>query len=236
MTAQVMSTAACDRQLRPGARLVGYLSFLQSDFASSVSAASSAMIDAGVDRFYMDVDRQTGELPQLDAAIEDLGQGDFLVSPALKTLTRSIAGLIAISHRLDAIGASLRVLHITGNRMLDTATAEGRAILGALEVMTGLEPEGAQIASPAFEIGETRSRGRPATAFHQSAEVSRLRSKGLRAVEIAACLGIGRASVYRILSQHAGAFEPAATPTRPAVSPFGVPASNVRLHVVDRSD
>jgi predicted DNA-binding transcriptional regulator AlpA len=57
------------------------------------------------------------------------------------------------------------------------------------------------VAAAAQRAEEARPRGRPVTAGNQANEVNRLRAQGLRAVEIAAHLGIGRASVYRILSQ-----------------------------------
>jgi DNA invertase Pin-like site-specific DNA recombinase len=47
--------------------------------------------------------------------------------------------------------------------------------------------------------GEGRYKGRKPTARAKAGEVHRLRGQGLRPTEIAERLGIGRASVYRVL-------------------------------------
>ena len=46
-----------------------------------------------------------------------------------------------------------------------------------------------------------RYKGRVPTAWRQAAEVARLKAAGLRPMEIANRLGIGRASVYPVLGE-----------------------------------
>jgi DNA invertase Pin-like site-specific DNA recombinase len=48
---------------------------------------------------------------------------------------------------------------------------------------------------------EGRYKGRLPTARRQAVEIIRLKSEGVRPTEIASRLGIGRASVYRVLGQ-----------------------------------
>ena len=48
---------------------------------------------------------------------------------------------------------------------------------------------------------EHRYKGRVPTARRQAAEVARLKAEGIRPSEIARRLGIGRASVYRVLGE-----------------------------------
>ena len=48
---------------------------------------------------------------------------------------------------------------------------------------------------------EHRYKGRVPTARRQSAEIIRLKDAGVRPSEIAVRLGIGRASVYRVLNE-----------------------------------
>jgi DNA invertase Pin-like site-specific DNA recombinase len=195
--------------------LIGYLNLAATQLAAGMSEPHNRLIGCGVQRLFIDVDLGNGVTPQLDAALAELGEGDTLVSPSVDMLARSITALLEINARLDAKGAALRVLQLAGGMPLDTATAEGRAILGALAVMSALpQPVAASMpaqpreaawsdtaAQPMSHMLPSRPRGRPATAVTQASEVTRLRSQGLRAVEIAAHLGIGRASVYRILSQ-----------------------------------
>ena len=51
---------------------------------------------------------------------------------------------------------------------------------------------------------EGRYKGRVPTVRRQAADIIRLKSEGVRPTEIASRLGIGRASVYRVLSANAG--------------------------------
>ena len=67
------------------------------------------------------------------------------------------------------------------------------------------------------------------TASNQAPEINRLYAQGLRAVEIAAHLGIGRASVYRILSQGQAADMPLPRATRVAE-----PAAALSSRIVGR--
>jgi len=209
---------------------IGYLRLLPEQLTSGVSDPHNALIASGVSRLYMDIENGSGQQAHLHTAIASLSAGDVLVSPSVDLLAPSVAALLDINRKIDAQGASLRVLQLAGGSPLDTGTVEGRAILGALAIMNVL-PQPASAQAPAAPVVSdtsaapapvsvvpyqrpidtyenyvdrfqpTRPRGRPATAYSQATEVNRLRSEGLRAVEIAACLGIGRASVYRILSQ-----------------------------------
>jgi DNA invertase Pin-like site-specific DNA recombinase len=52
---------------------------------------------------------------------------------------------------------------------------------------------------------EGKYRGRAPTARRQSAEIVQMKADGVRPVDIARRLGIGRASVYRVLGAAAGA-------------------------------
>jgi DNA invertase Pin-like site-specific DNA recombinase len=207
--------------------LIGYLILAPEQLAGGLSAPHNALIACGVSSLYIDVKMQGEARPQLEAALAEISTGDVMVSPTVNTLTDSIANLLAINARLEAKGASLRLLELAGGLPLDTGTVEGRAILSALAVMNVLPPlSGGARPATAFPSSfapsaprneEPRPRGRPVTAGNQAHEVNRLRAQGLRAVEIAAHLGIGRASVYRILSQ-GQSIEPsrAEKPTEPA--------------------
>ena len=93
---------------------------------------------------------------------------------------------------------------MSGNQDLDTSTAIGRlmlAIIGAVgqaerEAMLERQREGIAKAK-----AEGRYKGRAPTARRQAADIIRLKSEGVRPAEIARKLGIGRASVYRVLGE-----------------------------------
>jgi DNA invertase Pin-like site-specific DNA recombinase len=206
------------------ALLIGYFNLPLDQISVGLSEPQNALIAHGVSRLFIDIDTGNGLVPQLQLALAELGAGDALVSPTIQTVTRSVAGLLDLHAQLQARGASLQILHLGGGIRLDTATVEGRAILGALAVVSGLLPNMPVAASPTVTAAASlasmsRPRGRPVTAGNQADEINRLRAEGVRAIDIAACLGIGRASVYRILSQGQGAGE-AEEPVK--VAPVGI--------------
>ncbi len=83
---------------------------------------------------------------------------------------------------------------------IDTSNAAGKAFLDMLEVFaefeTNLRKE-RQMEGIAKAKAKGVYKGRKPTI--DAAEVARLRAEGVGATEIAKCLGIGRASVYRVL-------------------------------------
>jgi DNA invertase Pin-like site-specific DNA recombinase len=98
---------------------------------------------------------------------------------------------------VKAKGADLSILNLG-----DTSTATGRlmfTVIGAIacferELMLERQREGIATAK-----AEGKYKGRKPTARSRSAEVLTLKADGLRPTDIARQLGIGRASVYRIL-------------------------------------
>ena len=91
---------------------------------------------------------------------------------------------------------------MSGAEPLDTGTAIGRlmlAVIGAVgqaerEAMLERQREGIAKAKR-----EGRYKGRVPTARRKADEIIRLKEEGVRPSEIASRLGIGRASVYRVL-------------------------------------
>jgi DNA invertase Pin-like site-specific DNA recombinase len=204
-------------QPRQDSRRFGYLA-LRPDTAST-SRQHTAMLAGGLDRLFIDVIQPPGQRRERDAAIDALAAGDVLITPALDMAVDSVADLVAINARVEAKGAFLIILQVTGGLTLDTRQPEGRAILGALAVIDtfGDGSRGAPVAQPGATAPMLRGRGRPATAMGKSDEIVRLYAQGVRAVEIAQRLGIGRASVYRMLSQELP-LQAAAQATPPSAS------------------
>jgi DNA invertase Pin-like site-specific DNA recombinase len=104
--------------------------------------------------------------------------------------------------RLDAKIVSLRVLAMSGSQPLYTGTAIGKLMLAVIaavgqserEMMLERQREGIAQAKRAG-----RYKGRAPTVRRQAAEIIRLKDAGVTPTEIASKVGIGRASVYRVL-------------------------------------
>jgi DNA invertase Pin-like site-specific DNA recombinase len=181
--------------------LIGYARTSTLDQKSSIGAQLRELKEAGCEKVFseqvssVDVARRE----QLALALDFIREGDTLAVAKLDRLARSVAHLLAIVDQLNAKGASLRILNLG----IDTSTPTGKLMLTMLggiaqferEIMLERQREGI---SKARALGKYK--GRKATARAKQAEVRDLKAEGLGATEIARRLGLGRASVYRMLA------------------------------------
>ena len=96
---------------------------------------------------------------------------------------------------------------MSGSQALDTGTATGRLMLAVIGAVGQAEREAMlerQREGTAKAQREGRYKGRAPTARRRTAEIVRLKEQGVRPSEIAVRLGIGRASVYRVLAEQTG--------------------------------
>ena len=179
---------------------VGYARTSTLDQAAGFAAQVRDLEAAGAQRIYREQVSSVGTRPQLDACLDFVREGDVLVVTRLDRLARSTAHLLQIVETIEKKGAALRVLDLN----LDTATATGRLMLtliGAIaqferELMLERQREGIAKAKAAG-----RYRGRAPTARAKLDQIQALKAEGIGASEIARRLGIGRASVYRLLGE-----------------------------------
>jgi DNA invertase Pin-like site-specific DNA recombinase len=133
---------------------------------------------------------------ELQTVLDFIRRGDVLVVTRIDRLARSIADLQDIVRTLKARGAALKATE----QPIDTSTAAGKCFLDMLGVFaefeTNLRRE-RQLEGIAKAKAAGVYKGRPATI--DAGEISRLKSRGVGASEIAKRVGIGRASVYRTL-------------------------------------
>ena len=136
---------------------------------------------------------------ELEKALKFCRKGDILVVTKLDRLARSIPDLVRITETLEEKQATLRILAMN----LDTDTPTGRLLLNLVgsvaqferEIMLERQREGVAKAK-----GEGKYRGRAPTARAKSADVIAEFKASRSPTDIAKSVGIGRASVYRILN------------------------------------
>ena len=153
---------------------------------------------AGCEKIFEEQVSAIGPRRQLEAALDFVREGDNLIVTKLDRLARSTQHLLEIAERVKAKGAELCILNIGA----DSSTATGRlmfTVIGAIacferELMLERQREGIAKAK-----AEGKYKGRKPTARARAAEIATLRADGVRPVDIARRLGIGRASVYRVL-------------------------------------
>ena len=136
---------------------------------------------------------------ELANLLDFLHAGDTLVVTRVDRLARSISDLQDVVRVLKAKGVALKATE----QPIDTSTAAGKAFLDMLGVFaefeTNLRRERQMEGIAAAKArGVYKGKGRPPTI--NVAEVRRLRDEEkLQPIAIARRLGIGRASVYRVL-------------------------------------
>ena len=152
---------------------------------------------------------------ELRLLLDFLHKGDTLVVTRIDRLARSVKDLQDIVHELKAEGIALKATE----QPVDTGTAAGKAFLDMLGVFaefeTNLRRE-RQLEGVRAAKARGVYKGRKPSI--DPAEVRRLReAEGLGPSALARQLGIGRASVYRVLGGKGGG--DAVTPASGAASP-----------------
>ena len=120
-----------------------------------------------------------------------------MVVVKLGRLGRSTRDVLNLVHELETKGGALRVL----DPEIDTSRPEGRIILTTLSMVAEMELTFIKERQRAgIEAAKAKGvyKGRKKSIDRDA--VQRLRAEGIGATEIARRLGIGRASVYKVLA------------------------------------
>ena len=133
---------------------------------------------------------------ELETLLDFLQPGDVLTVVKLDRLGRSTRDVLNLVHDLEERGASLRVLEPE----IDTSKSEGRIILTTLAMVAEMELTFIKERQRAgIEAARARGvyKGRKRSIDRDA--VRQLKADGIGATEIARRLGIGRATVYKVL-------------------------------------
>lgn len=205
--------------------------------AEDSATVTSALRAAGVaaDRIHLDVGEARGDRPRLGEVLGLLRAGETLVVTRLGQLGMSVLQVVKLGAALHRNGVGLRVLE----QGIDTATPEGRAMVGMLSVLADHHRELVSGNTRAgLAVGRARGRKggrRPSLTAEQVGEAQRLYDAGEHTgQQIADLLGVKRSTLYGHLDrpttssgQRGGTPAPASSPTSllsaPKVQPFARP-------------
>ena len=178
--------------------LIGYARTSTVEQVAGFEAQVLALVTEGCERVFQEQVSSVAERQQLEEAMAFARSGDVFTVTKLDRLARNTQHLLEIVERLEAKGVSLKVLNLG----LDTSTPTGKlmlTMLGAVgqferEIMLERQKEGVAKAK-----AEGKYKGRKPTAQAKKADVLALVAQGSTKQAIAKQLGIGVASVYRML-------------------------------------
>src|ERR1700758_1084632 len=178
--------------------VIGYARVSTSDQNLEIQEAALKAAGCGVIRAEKRSGTSTSGRAELQAVLDFLRAGDVLMVTRIDRLARSIGDLQDIVRAVKAKGASLKATE----QPIDTSTAAGKAFLDMLGVFaefeTNLRRE-RQLEGIAAAKERGVYKGRKPSI--DAVAVRKLRHEGVGAAEITRRLGIGRASVYRVLGE-----------------------------------
>jgi DNA invertase Pin-like site-specific DNA recombinase len=157
--------------------LVGYARTSTADQKAGLEAQLAELEAASVEELFVEQVSSVQKRLEFEKALKFIRKGDTLVVTKLDRLARSIPDLVRIIGHLEEKQATLRILAMN----LDTNTPAGRLLLNLVGSVAQFERE----------IMLERQREGVAKAKVKANQ---------RPTDIAKSMGIGRASVYRILN------------------------------------
>ena len=185
--------------------IVGYCRSSTSEQIAGLEAQERQLLATGCTKIMKEAVSSVAVRAQLDAALEFVREGDVFVVTRLDRLARSTTDLLSIVGKLEAKGVGLRILDFGGSEM-DTKSPSGRMLLVMFAAVAEFE-RGVMLSRQKDGIAKAKAagkyRGRATTARANSHQVHEMREACDGASEIAAALGIGRESVYRVLAEAA---------------------------------
>jgi DNA invertase Pin-like site-specific DNA recombinase len=172
-----------------------------SSVGQSLDIQLEQLRQAGCDKVFAEKrsGRSTKDREELESALGYVREGDVFVVTRLDRLARSITDLRQIVDRLSAKGVQFKALQ---QATMDTTRSDGKLLLNILASFAEFEAD-IRKERQADGIAKAKADGvykgrKPSIS---SAEIEALLSQGLGATDVAKRLGIGRASVYRLIGK-----------------------------------
>lgn len=182
--------------------IVGYCRTSTVEQMAGFESQLKELQAAGCEKFFKEQVSSVAERAQLQAALDFVREGDTFCITKIDRLARSITNLLEIIEALQKKQVAVKILNLG----MDTTTPTGKLILTMLagvaqferEVMLERQREGIAKAK-----ADGKYKGRKPLSSERRENVIKMSGEGVTRLNIAKQLGIGEASVYRILAtQH----------------------------------
>lgn len=181
-------------------QLIGYARTSTIEQEAGLEAQLRELEALGCQKVYQEQVSSIGQRDQLEEALRYIRKGDTLIVTKLDRLARSVKHLGDIVDTVKAKDAHLKIMDLG----FDTNTPTGELILNVLGSVAQFERSmmlERQREGIAKAKSEGKYKGRKPTARAKADEVMRLKGEGITNQAVADELGIGVASVYRILRE-----------------------------------
>ena len=182
--------------------IVGYARTSTVDQIAGFEAQSKELSAAGCEKIFREQVSSVTVRLQLQSALDFVRDGDVFVVTKLDRLARSVGDLMAILQALERKHVAVRILNLG----MDTQTPTGKLMLTVLGGVAQFERE-MMLERQREGIAKAKSygkyKGRKPIDPERRQHVLRLASEGVTKISIARQLGIGEATVYRILALQA---------------------------------
>lgn len=178
---------------------IGYARTSTLEQVAGFEAQIKELNEQGCEKIYKEQVSSVEQRQELSQALDYLREGDMLVVTKLDRLARSMRHLGEIVETIKGKNAHLQILNLG----IDTSNATGELVLNLLGAVSQFERQimlERQREGIAKAKREGKYKGRKPTARAKADDVMKLKAEGKKPTDIAKELGIGRASVYRILS------------------------------------
>jgi DNA invertase Pin-like site-specific DNA recombinase len=180
---------------------VGYARTSTFEQQAGLDAQLKQLQDHRCERVFSEQISSTATRQQLQECLRFVRDGDVLIVCKPDRLARSTADLLRIVEDLDRRRVGLTILSM-GGQTVDTRNPTGKLMLTMLaavaEFERGLMLERQREGITRAKV-EGKYKGRAPTARRMAARMRELKASGMRPAEIAAELGLNRASIYRVL-------------------------------------
>ena len=183
--------------------LVGYARTSTSDQVAGFEAQLRELQDAGCEHVYSEQVSSVAQRGELEEALRYVRKGDTLVTTKLDRLARSTQHLLKIVEGLEEKGVGLRILDFAGTDV-DTKSPAGKMMITMFGAMAQFEREmmlERQREGIAKAKAEGKYKGRDPVPEQKVEQALTMKAQGMKVIDIAKQLSLGRSTVYRVLKE-----------------------------------